>query len=79
MNKKVAAGKLIIGAAMYARVWESVPDINHGLYQPGKFKQGVAFADFKNYFNDTTATSITGIKKRKLHISTMHQKPICHF
>lgn len=54
LNKKVAAQKLIIGAAMYARVWDNVPDINHGLYQPGKFKQGVAFADFKNYFNDTS-------------------------
>lgn len=54
LNKKVSAQKLIIGAAMYARVWESVPDIDHGLYQPGKFKQGVAFAEFKNYFSKRT-------------------------
>ena len=65
LNKKVAAGKLIIGAAMYARVWESVPDINHGLYQPGKFKQGVAFADFKNYFNDTSGYKYYWDKKAK--------------
>ncbi len=54
LDKNVASNKLIIGAAMYARVWDSVPDINHGLYQPGKFKQGVDFANFKNYFSDTS-------------------------
>lgn len=65
LDKKVAAGKLIIGAAMYARVWESVPDINHGLYQPGKFKQGVAFADFKYYFSDTSGYKYYWDKKAK--------------
>jgi chitinase len=54
LDKKVPAQKLIIGAAMYARVWENVPDINNGLYQPGKFKQGVAFSDFTSYFNDSS-------------------------
>lgn len=54
LDRKITASKLIIGAAMYARVWENVPDTNHGLYQPGKFKQGVAFSDFKNYFSDTS-------------------------
>lgn len=65
LNINVAASKLIIGAAMYARVWESVPDINHGLYQPGKFKQGVAFADFKNYFSDTSGYKYYWDKKAK--------------
>jgi chitinase len=65
LNKKVAAQKLIIGAAMYARVWDSVPDIDHGLYQPGKFKQGVAFADFKNYFSDTSGYTYYWDKKAK--------------
>ena len=54
LNKKIPAGKLVIGAAMYARVWENVSDIDHGLYQPGKFKRGVSYADFKNYFSDTS-------------------------
>jgi chitinase len=54
LKRNVPAEKLIIGAAMYARVWENVEDMNHGLYQSGKFKQGVAFYDFKNYFNDTS-------------------------
>ena len=65
LNKKVASNKLIIGAAMYARVWDSVPDINHGLYQPGKFKQGVDFADFKNYFSDTSGYKYYWDKKAK--------------
>jgi chitinase len=65
LNKNVAAGKLIIGAAMYARVWESVPDIDRGLYQQGKFKQGVAFADFKSYFSDTSGYKYYWDKKAK--------------
>jgi len=52
LRNKVPAEKLIIGAAFYARVWENVPDSNHGLYQPGKFKQGVAFKNFSGYFNN---------------------------
>ena len=54
LEKKIPADKLIIGAAFYARVWENVADTNHGLYQPGKFKRGVAYADFENYFSDTS-------------------------
>lgn len=65
LNKNVAAGKLIIGAAMYARVWDGVPDINHGLYQPGRFKQGVAYNDFKNYFSDTSGYKYYWDKKAK--------------
>ena len=38
--------KIIIGAAFYARVWENVPNRKHGLYQPGKFKQGIPFKAF---------------------------------
>ena len=65
LDKKVSSNKLIIGAAMYARVWDSVPDINHGLYQSGKFKQGVDYADFKNYFNDTSGFKYYWDKKAK--------------
>ena len=65
LKHNIAANKLIIGAAMYARVWDSVPDIDHGLYQPGKFKQGVAFNNFKNYFNDTSGYTYYWDKKAK--------------
>jgi chitinase len=56
--------QIIIGSAFYARIWENVPPANNGLYQPGKFKQAVAYKDFpKNltpaqgyaYFWDDTA------------------------
>jgi len=38
--------KLVIGAAFYARIFENVDSVNNGLYQPGKFKQGVSFKAF---------------------------------
>lgn len=65
LAKKVPANKLIIGAAMYARVWENVPDSNHGLYQPGKFKRGVGYNDFTNYFSDTSGYTYYWDKKAK--------------
>jgi chitinase len=58
--------KIIIGAAFYARVWENVPPENNGLYQPGKFKEAVAFKDFPDtlslmqgyqYYWDDTANA----------------------
>jgi chitinase len=65
LDKKVTAGKLIIGAAFYSRVWEQVADSNHGLYQRGKFKQGVAFKDFSSYFSDTSGYHYYWDKKAK--------------
>lgn len=65
LNKKVAPAKLIIGAAMYARVWQNVPDTNHGLYQPGNFKRGVAYYDFENYFSDTSGFTYHWDRKAK--------------
>jgi len=38
--------KIIIGAAFYARVWENVPAADNGLYQSGKFKQGIPYRNF---------------------------------
>lgn len=35
--------KLVIGAAFYGRMWEGVADVNHGLYQAGKFIRGVDY------------------------------------
>lgn len=65
LDKNVPAKKLIIGAAIYARVWENVPDTNHGLYQPGKFKRGVALHDFTNYFSDTSGFTYYWDRKAK--------------
>jgi len=65
LDKKIPAGKLIMGAAMYARVWENVPDTNHGLYQPGTFKRGVSYAGFDSYFSDTSGYTYYWDKKAK--------------
>jgi len=50
---KAKPEQLIIGTAFYARVWEQVAPINNGLYQSGKFKQGVDYKQFDNYFTDS--------------------------
>ena len=65
LKNKVSSEKLIIGAAFYARVWENVADINHGLYQQGKFKQGVAFKNFSSYFSDSSGYRYYRDKKAK--------------
>jgi len=53
LNKKVAAKKLVVGAAFYARVWANVDSVNNGLYQSGKFLRSVRFKDFESYFKDS--------------------------
>jgi chitinase len=63
--KKIPAHKLIIGAAMYARVWQNVPDTNNGLYQPGIFKQTIPYRLFNNYFADSTGFKLYWDKKAK--------------
>ncbi|MGI4835375.1 MAG: glycoside hydrolase family 18 protein [Janthinobacterium lividum] len=49
----VAPGKIVIGAAFYARVFGGVPASNQGLYQAGKFKKAV---DYK-YFADSLSAA----------------------
>ncbi len=44
--------KIIIGAAFYARVWENVPATDNGLYQPGKFKQGISYRNFSERLSE---------------------------
>jgi chitinase len=65
LDKKVPANKLIIGAAIYARIWENVSSTHHGLYQPGKFKTSVAYYDFAQYFNDSLGFKYYWDKKAK--------------
>lgn len=76
LDKKVPAKKLIIGAAMYARVWENVADTNHGLYQPGKFKRGVAYCDFKDYFSDTSGYKYYWDRKAKAPYQYNHSQKL---
>ncbi|HEY0679582.1 MAG TPA: glycoside hydrolase family 18 protein [Chitinophagaceae bacterium] len=44
-------GKLVVGAAFYARVWENVPPLNNGLYQSGKFRTSIGYRDFPIAFS----------------------------
>lgn len=39
----VPLNKIVIGAAFYARIWENVPDANHGLYQSGTFLKAISY------------------------------------
>lgn len=43
----VPAGKIVIGAAFYARTWVNVPSADNGLYQPGKFKSFIPYHSFE--------------------------------
>jgi len=66
----VPSEKLIVGAAFYARVWEYVAPVNNGLYQSGKFKQGVAFKNFSTYFTDSLGY--------KYYIDKKAKAPFCY-
>ena len=65
LDKKLPSDKFIIGAAFYARVWQNVPDSNHGLYQSGVFLQGVSYKDFDTYFSDSSGFEHYWDKKAK--------------
>jgi len=43
---QVPSNKIVIGAAFYGRIWQSVPDTNNGLYQQGKFLKSVSYKNF---------------------------------
>ncbi len=42
----IPANKLVIGAAFYARVFEGVDSVGHGLNRPGKFKSFIPYKHF---------------------------------
>ncbi|MEI9957378.1 MAG: glycosyl hydrolase family 18 protein [Ferruginibacter sp.] len=65
LDKKYPSNKFIIGAAFYARVWQNVPDTNHGLYQSGEFLRGVSYKNFDTYFSDSTGFKYYWDKKAK--------------
>ncbi|MDE3253293.1 MAG: glycoside hydrolase family 18 protein [Bacteroidota bacterium] len=51
VNRGVPVGKLVLGAAFYARIWQNVPAAQNGLYQKGKFLRGVSFRNFDSSFS----------------------------
>jgi chitinase len=46
----VPPGKIAIGLAFYARVWEEVENKDDGLYQPGNFLRYIGYRGFDAYF-----------------------------
>ena len=48
IDRGVSASKIVIGAAFYGRMWDSVPDINSGLYQQGKFLKSISYKKFSS-------------------------------
>jgi chitinase len=44
----VPRGKVVIGAAFYARVWEGVDSVNNGLFRPGKFRTYAGYRSFED-------------------------------
>jgi len=76
LSKNVPPEKLVIGAAFYARVWENVPDSDHGLYQQGKFKQSIPYKNFANYFSDSSGFAYHWDKKAKAPYQYNSQKKL---
>lgn len=54
----VDCSKLIIGAAFYGRVWENVPDIQNGLFQPGNFKKAITYNDLQGWISENGLTEM---------------------
>jgi len=46
LKQGIEPGKLIIGAAFYARTWVGVSPLNNGLYQAGTFKDFIGYNEF---------------------------------
>lgn len=51
-KKGVPASKIVIGAAFYGRVWDSVAAVGNGLYQAGKFKAYVPYKNFDSAYGE---------------------------
>lgn len=47
----VPSGKIVIGAAFYARIWEKVSAVNNGIYQSGDFLKSIAYAEMESQLN----------------------------
>lgn len=46
----VPANKIVLGAAFYARKWDSIPSIQNGLYQKGKTAGAIAYKELDERF-----------------------------
>jgi len=48
IDRGVPASKIVIGAAFYGRMWDSVSEINLGLYQQGRFFKSISYKNFSS-------------------------------
>jgi chitinase len=48
VDEGIPSKKIVIGAAFYARVWDSIPSIDKGMNQPAKLKMAFGFRDLES-------------------------------
>lgn len=79
----VAANKIVIGAAFYARTWERVTSANNGLNQPGKFKSFIPYRQMDQrlstdsgfvFYRDTVAKAGYAYNAAKRTFATFDDK-----
>lgn len=52
ISRGMPAGKIIIGLAFYGRIWENVPSVNNGIYQPGNFRKSESIKRIDGFLRD---------------------------
>ncbi len=76
----VPAGKIILGMPFYGRQWGEVPDVNHGLFQPGKpvphaystygvIAQSMLGQGFERYWDDKASVPYLYNPQQKIFVS----------
>ncbi len=52
LDAGIPANKLVLGAAFYGRIFDSVQNVNNGLYQPGKFRKSIPSRFFEDSLSE---------------------------
>lgn len=85
LNIGVPPEQIVIGAAFYARIWEEVPNINNGLFQPGKFKYAIGYNNFERldpgfeyYWDDVAKAPYAYNKEKEYYLSYDSPKSVTH-
>ena len=86
MIRGVPKEKIIIGAAFYGRYWENVPNINNGLYQPGRYLKSESIRELENllstdksfqyFWDDVAKASYLYNTERKLFVTYDNRQSI---
>ncbi|MCH5716956.1 glycoside hydrolase family 18 protein [Niabella hibiscisoli] len=70
----VSRQQMVIGAAFYGRSWGQVENVNHGLYQPGVFKNFLSHNIFDRIVNKRMDLLFIMTKKRRLAMPIIKSK-----